>query len=127
MFNILKFYSTKSDSKYTVLIHKVRLVYNIFNFLIQLNKTNFLLRNFPQYFRSFSSVTLFRYFNVCKVLSMLEDDATFNQATIFRLNLPQRVKRLHLDFSKRNGKGTMRCVSLCMWHKEWTRRREEER
>ena len=46
-------------------------------------------RNFPQYPRSFFSVTLFRYFNVCKVLSMLEDAATFDQATIFILNLPQ--------------------------------------
>ena len=46
-------------------------------------------RNFPQYSRSFFSFTLFRDFNVCKVLSTLEDAATFDQATIFTLNLPQ--------------------------------------
>ena len=45
--------------------------------------------NFPQYSTSFFSITLFRYFNVCKVLSMLEDAATFNQAAIFTFNFPQ--------------------------------------
>ena len=48
---------------------------------------------------------------------MLEDAATFDQATIFTLNLPQWVKRLPLDFSKGNGKGTTRSVSLCMYTK----------
>ena len=74
-------------------------------------------RNFPQYSRRFFSVTLLRYFNVYKVLSMLEDAATFDQATIFILNLPQWVKRLPLDFSKGDGKGTTRSVSLCMYTK----------
>ena len=46
-------------------------------------------RSFPQYSRSFFSVTLFRDFNVCKVLSTLEDAATFDLATISTLNLPQ--------------------------------------
>ena len=36
---------------------------------------------------SFFSVILFRRLNVCKVLSMLEDAATFDQATIFTLNM----------------------------------------
>ena len=54
------------------------------------------------------------HLNICKVLSMLEDAATFDQANILILNLPQWVKRLPLDFSKGNGKGTMRGVSLHM-------------
>ena len=39
-------------------------------------------RNFPQYLRSFFSVSFFKHFSVRKVLSMMEDDATFDQATI---------------------------------------------
>ena len=94
-------------------------------FLISWPKISY-YHNFPQYSRSFLPVTLFKYFSVCKVLSMLEDAATFDQATIFTLNLPQWVKRLPFDFSKGNGKGTTRGVSLCMRHKEWTRRCEVE-
>ena len=31
--NVFKFSSSSSDSKYTILIHKVRLAYSVFNFL----------------------------------------------------------------------------------------------
>ena len=46
-------------------------------------------RDFPQYLGNSFSVTLFIYVSVCKVPSMLEDDAIFDQAAIFTLNLLQ--------------------------------------
>ena len=53
-----KFYSTKSDFKHIVLIHKVRLAYNFF---ISRQKNSY-YRNFPQYSRSFSSSSSVTWF-----------------------------------------------------------------
>ena len=82
-------------------------------FLISWPKMSY-YRNSPQYSRSFFSVTLLRYFNVCKVLSVLKDAAAFDQATILTLAHPQCVKILTPDFSEGNGKGTTRSK----WWKE---------
>ena len=54
------------------------LAYNVFNFCTTMS----CCRNFPQYLRNFFSVSFFKHFTVRKVLSMMEDDATFDQATI---------------------------------------------
>ena len=55
-------------------------------FLISWPKISY-YRNFPQY--CFLLLRSDIIFSVCKVLSMMENAATFDQATIFTLNLPQ--------------------------------------
>lgn len=56
----VSFTQQNQNSKHTILIHKVRIAYNVFEFR-----------------------DCFRHFNVRQVLSMLKDDATFEVKTIF--------------------------------------------
>ena len=56
----VSFTQQNQNSKHTILIHKVRIAYNVFE-----------LRD------------CFRHLNVRQVLSMLKDDATFELKTIF--------------------------------------------